>query len=241
MTKPGLVWLALVVALASSSLSVERTRCDSTAELERVKAMFSGRPVVIGKQRILPDSTYTPNGRIECAGDIEYSEELKTPSPINTIQIETGQIAGYEYRLSYFDGSGTITNPASGGPPWTISCRVDEMTDAVRCYVSRRPGAWIMQVYPKAALSFSAGGDQRHPGSEIGFRVDRFTAHQTLEPAIKGVEAQKLLAEMQRGQEMLVRWVKWPTNEEVDARVSLGDGLDHAIELSRWAGERIKP
>ena len=130
------------------------------------------------------------------------------------------------------DGSGSVeTSAAAGSDGWVYRCSPDAMTDRTKCelsgpsYQGARVLVWFgYSSHPETVCIVS----HDFPGRVGQIRVDQNAPVTTGEDGC--VAANKLLAQLQAGTKLTVRYYEWPNDWAVDQVGNLA-GFNKALDV----------
>lgn len=189
----------------------------------------------------------TEAGRLIPAEEVFTEGALKKKDKTfdKTHLLEVGERDGIKYRFYHSDGSGAFAGDkdndigllVSFEKNWSLECKKDVMTDEPSC-AARLGRLAIFQGRGEEPVFFVMG--EKYPGSQVSIRVDSgpvFSA--SGDSSFSVTQTQEIIASIQQGSRIAVRYVDWPYKKNVD---SVRDvyGTQQVLEYLRWAVSKIK-
>jgi hypothetical protein len=134
-------------------------------------------------------------------------------------------LSGFKY-VYYADGSGDVEGEHI---KWDIRCLKDKISDKRKCSVNGRE---LVVLYGQNAVPQAVcASSHDFPGRHAVIRIDSLTP--TTTPTDGCIRSKDFIAELQRGKTVVVRFVKWPYDENRDSEETLA-GLDDAMQLAQF-------
>ncbi|KAA8741340.1 hypothetical protein FE275_08645 [Pseudomonas koreensis] len=191
------------------------------------------KPIVAVPEAIKVAGPIFPGGKVVC--HISFDLESGTKNLLH--RVETGKLNGVLYRFYYTDGSGSVQGLSNNeldvmkdkyDGNWNLRCKQAGISDAHYCAMSR--ASLLIGVTGDSSYFIHVGNDH-FPGSTIALRVDKLPAVTApADPGLSQKQQVDLLAAMNKGDSVLVRYVEWPHESNIDRAISLF-GYNSALQI----------
>lgn len=238
MRLPMLAKMAVLAAAAPMFAQVPRDRCDEMGTDARERFPYRDLPVDTVRQTLHPTSTFTAEGTIYC--DITPDYQAPFRSPLRFVQSERGAHGKFAYRIWYSDGSGSIrrledADDLLASELWSLSCKVDAMTDAKSCMLSRRD----LYLHYRGDSEWSVHvGANNYPGRAVSIRIGDNPAQSSREPGFSGVQARQLVEQLMEEPRVRTRYFRWPSG--IPEQDFVAEGFRTAVDLVMWTFEHMQ-